>query len=73
MFRLNTREKIPMKLIIFSFYWYFVIFKMSTLGIIIEPNRVYRLMQELGIRSVMNHCFKKPGTHVEYSQRPNLV
>lgn len=30
-------------------------------------------MQELGIRSLMGRRFKKPATHVEYSQRPNLI
>lgn len=46
---------------------------MRRLGVVIGPNRVYRLMQELGIRSLMGRRFKKPGTHVDYSQRPNLI
>lgn len=46
---------------------------MRRLGVVIGPNRVYQLMQELGIRSLMGRRFKKPGTHVDYSQRPNLI
>ena len=30
-------------------------------------------MKELGIRSLMCRRFKKPGTHVDYDQRPNLI
>lgn len=35
--------------------------------------RIKRLMNELNIRSLMTRRFKKPGTHVDYEQRPNLI
>lgn len=30
-------------------------------------------MREMGIHSLMNRRFKKPSTHVDYSQRPNFI
>lgn len=46
---------------------------LQSLGIKIGAKRVFRLMREMGIHSLMNRRFKKPGTHVDYSQRPNFV
>ena len=43
------------------------------LGINFSIRRITRLMKELGIRSLMCRRFKKPGTHVDYDQRPNLI
>ena len=43
------------------------------LGINFSIRRITRLMKELGIRSLMCRWFKKPGTHVDYDQRPNLI
>ncbi|WP_409441667.1 hypothetical protein [Lentilactobacillus hilgardii] len=39
-----------------------IVVAMRRLGIVIGPNRVYLLMKELGVRSLMSHHFKKPGT-----------
>lgn len=46
---------------------------LKSLGIKIGPKRVFRLMREMKIHSLMNRRFKKPGTHVDYSQRPNFI
>ncbi|WP_413627964.1 IS3 family transposase [Fructilactobacillus vespulae] len=46
---------------------------LKRLGIHIGTSRVYRLMKELKIRSLMGRRFKKPGTHVDYDQRQNLI
>ena len=46
---------------------------LQSLGIKIGAKRVFRLMREMGIHSLMNRRFKKLGTHVDYSQRPNFV
>ncbi|POH15125.1 transposase [Fructilactobacillus sanfranciscensis] len=43
------------------------------LGINFSIRRITRLMKELGIRSLMCRRFKKPGTHIDYDQRPNLI
>lgn len=43
------------------------------LGINFIIRRITRLMKELGIRSLICRRFKKPGTHVDYDQRPNLI
>lgn len=42
-------------------------------GICIGSKRILRLMREMEIHSLMNRRFKKPGTHVDHSQRPNLI
>lgn len=46
---------------------------LKKLGINISSGRTYRLMKKAGIRSLMSRRFKKPGTHVDYDQRPNLI
>lgn len=46
---------------------------LQSLGIKIGAKRVFRLMREMGIHSLMNRRFKKLGTHVDYSQRPNFA
>lgn len=45
-----------------------IVVAMRRLGIVIGPNRIYQLIKKLVIR-----LFKKPGTHVKYFQRPNLI
>jgi len=42
-------------------------------GIMISNGRVYRLMRQAHIHSLMTRRFRKPSTHVDYAQRPNLV
>lgn len=42
-------------------------------GICVGSKRILRLMREMEIHSLMNRRFKKPGTHVDHSQRPNLI
>jgi transposase InsO family protein len=46
---------------------------LNALGIKIGAKRTLRLMQEMKIHSLMNRRYKKPGTHVDYLQRPNLI
>lgn len=46
---------------------------LQNLGIKIGPKRVFRLMKEMNIHSLMNRRFKKPSTHVDHAQRPILV
>lgn len=43
------------------------------LGLRVSQWLVYRLMKELGIRSRMVRKIRKPKTHTEYPQRPNLI
>jgi putative transposase len=45
----------------------------STYGIKFGTRRVKGLMTELNIHSLMIRRFKKPGTHVDYGQNPNLI
>ncbi|AUJ30935.1 transposase (plasmid) [Liquorilactobacillus hordei] len=42
-------------------------------GICVGSKRILRLMREMEIHSLMNRRFKKPGTHVDHSQRHNLI
>lgn len=42
-------------------------------GIQIGTSRLIRLMHQFNIRSLMCRHFKKPRTHVDYEQRPNLI
>lgn len=42
-------------------------------GICVGSKRILRLMREMEIHSLMNRRFKKTGTHVDHSQRPNLI
>ncbi|MFT8825838.1 IS3 family transposase, partial [Liquorilactobacillus mali] len=46
---------------------------LNRLGIIVGVKRIFRLMQEMKIHSLMHRRFKKPSTHVDYLQRPNLI
>lgn len=46
---------------------------LNGLGIIVGIKRIFRLMQEMKIHSLMHRRFKKPSTHVDYLQRPNLI
>lgn len=43
------------------------------LGLKVSQWLVYRLMKELEIRSWMVRKIRKPKTHTEYPQRPNLI
>lgn len=46
---------------------------LRSVGINIGTTRLIRLMHQFNIRSLMCRRFKKPGTHVDYAQRPNLI
>ncbi|WP_338061824.1 IS3 family transposase [Weissella uvarum] len=46
---------------------------LRSFGIKIGTARLVRLMRQFGVRSLMCRRFKKPGTHVDYAQRPNLI
>lgn len=45
----------------------------KTLNLSISRYLVYRLMRELGIQSRMSKKMKKPKSHTEIAQRPNLI
>ncbi|QIL50582.1 transposase [Weissella coleopterorum] len=46
---------------------------LRSFGIRIGTSRIIRLMHQFNIRSLMCRRFKKPETHVDYDQRPNLI
>lgn len=46
---------------------------LRSLGIHIGNTRLIRLMHIYNVHSLMHRRFKKPGTYVEYDQRPNLI
>ncbi|MHA8111487.1 IS3 family transposase [Lactobacillaceae bacterium Melli_B4] len=46
---------------------------LRAMGFRLGTRRIKRLMNELSIHSLMASRFKKPGTHVDYEQRPNLI